>query len=168
MQFDDFFNLKKCLSEENRAELKPGNVLRGVERVELEELEVELSQGLGVGGLRAVRGEEGQTASSALWRKHGRVGLLQTGKDGGTQPALEEEDGHEGEGVGGERVVAGLVDLTVPGPLLDGQHQGPHSAVQLGVAVEEVGVPHTEQGQVSRRIFSLKSDLLMLLTLRST
>ena len=70
---------------------------------------------------------------------------LQAGQDGRTDAGLEEEDNHEGEGVGGEGVVAGVVDLAVPGPLLHPHHQGPHSPVQLGVAVEEVSVPHTEQ-----------------------
>ena len=115
-----------------------------MEGEELEELEVELSQGLGVGWLTTVRAGEGQTLGSALWRKHGGVGLLQTEEDGGTHTGLEVEHGHQGEGVGGESVVARVVDLAVPGPLLDSQHQWSDSAVQLGVAVEEVGVPHTK------------------------
>ena len=72
------------------------------------------------------------------------MGLLEAGQDGGTDTGLEEEDHHEGEGVGGESVVAGIVDLTVLGPLLHREHQWPHAAVQLGVTVEEVGVPHTK------------------------
>ena len=72
------------------------------------------------------------------------MGLLQTGEHWGTHTGLEVENGHQGEGVGGESVVAGVVDLAVPGPLLDGQHQRSDSPVQLGVAVEEVGVPHTK------------------------
>ena len=72
------------------------------------------------------------------------MGLLQAREDGGTHTGLEVEHDHQGEGVGGESVVAGVVDLAVPGPLLDGQHQRSDSPVQLGVAVEEVGVPHTK------------------------
>ena len=97
------------------------------------------------------------------------MGLLEAGEDGRTDTGLEEEDHHEGEGVGGESVVAGVVDITEAGPLLDSHHQGPHSPVQLGVAVEEVSVPHTKQllSTTFLKHFPL-SHLLMLLTLRST
>ena len=122
-----------------------GDVLRDVEIVELEELEVELGQRLAVVWLRTVRTEEDQTPRATLRRKHCRVGLLEAGEDRGADPSLEEEDHHQGQRVGAESVVAGVIDLAVPGPLLDSQHQGPHSPLQLGVAEQQVGVPHTEQ-----------------------
>ena len=72
------------------------------------------------------------------------MGLLQAGEDWGAHTGLEVEHDHQDEGVGGESVVARVVDLAVPGPLLDGQHQRSDSPVQLGVAIEKVGVPHTK------------------------
>ena len=61
-----------------------------------------------------------------------------------TDSGLEEVDDHEGECVGGEGLEPRLVDLVLLGPELDRQHQGADPGVQLGVAVEEVGVPHTK------------------------
>ena len=70
--------------------------------------------------------------------------LLQTGQDGGTDSTLEVVDHHQAQRVGGQGLQTRLVDVVVLGPLLEAEHQGSHSVVQLGVAVEEVGVPGTE------------------------
>ena len=83
-----------------------------MELVELEELEIELGEGLCVGGLSALWSIVGQTVQLALGREPGWVGLLEAGEDGGAHAGLEEEDQHQGEGVGGESIVAGIIDFT--------------------------------------------------------